>query len=493
MISPTLESFKRKINSGNLIPIFKNIDINIENPSLILKNISSEENVYLLESYEGPLKWSRYSFIGFDPKLIISSKKNRISIKQNNRTKTINGDIFKEIKKIMKKYKPVASKSLPRFYGGLVGFFSYDIISEIEKIPRASNKDTKFPDCNLMFSDSLIILDNVKNSAKIVVNVEVKKNANLEKIYKNSIKKINDIEKKIKCNKRIINKLSSNLSNKKNKIFSNFKSPDFIKAVKKIKKYVNNGDIIQAVISQRWATKYNHDPIDLYSALRDLNPSPYMFYIKNKSNYIIGASPEVLVRVDKGVVETRPIAGTRPRGKNKLQDKNLEKDLLKDPKERAEHVMLVDLARNDMSKVCNSGSVKVTNMMSIERYSHVMHIVSNVKGTLNKNNDSIDVFKACFPAGTLSGAPKIRAMEIISELEPNNRGPYGGSVGYFGFSGNMDMSITIRSFYIDNNVLYFQAGAGIVADSNPKMELKETINKSGAMVKAINKTYEKKN
>ena len=493
MISPTLESFKKKINNGNLIPIFKNIDINIENPSLILKNISSEENIYLLESYEGPLKWSRYSFIGFNPKLIISSKKNRISIKQNNRTKTINGDIFKEIKKIMKKYRPVASKSLPRFYGGLVGFFSYDIISEIEKIPRASNKDTKFPDCNLMFSDSLIILDNVKNSAKIVVNVEVKKNANLEKIYKNSIKKINNIEKKIKCNTRIINKLSSNLSKKKNKIFSNFKSPDFIKAVKKIKNYVNNGDIIQAVISQRWATKYNYDPIDLYSALRDLNPSPYMFYIKNKSNYIIGASPEVLVRVDKGVVETRPIAGTRPRGKNKLQDKNLEKDLLKDPKERAEHVMLVDLARNDMSKVCNSGSVKVTNMMSIERYSHVMHIVSNVKGTLNKNNDSIDVFKACFPAGTLSGAPKIRAMEIISELEPNNRGPYGGSVGYFGFSGNMDMSITIRSFYIDNNVLYFQAGAGIVADSNPKMELKETINKSGAMVKAINKTYEKKN
>ena len=344
-----------------------------------------------------------------------------------------------------------------------------------------------------MFSDSLIILDNVKNSAKIVVNVEVKKNANLEKIYKNSIKKINDIEKKIKCNTKIINKLSSNLSKKKIKIFSNFKSPDFIKAVKKIKNYVNNGDIIQAVISQRWATKYNYDPIDLYSALRDLNPSPYMFYIKNKSNYIIGASPEVLVRVDKGVVETRPIAGTRPRGKNKLQDKNLEKDLLKDPKERAEHVMLVDLARNDMSKVCSSGSVKVTNMMSIERYSHVMHIVSNVKGTLNKNNDSIDVFKACFPAGTLSGAPKIRAMEIISELEPNNRGPYGGSVGYFGFSGNMDMSITIRSFYIDNNVLYFQAGAGIVADSNPKMELKETINKSGAMLKAINKTYEKKN
>tara|TARA_B100001248_G_scaffold74628_1_gene53312 strand:- start:7779 stop:9251 length:1473 start_codon:yes stop_codon:yes gene_type:complete len=490
MISPTLESFKKKINNGNLIPIFKKIDLDLTNPSLILKNISSEENVYLLESYEGPLKWSRYSFIGFNPKLIISSKKNRITIKQNHKIKKINGDIFIEIKKIMKKYKPVVSKSLPRFYGGLVGFFSYDIISEIEKIPRAVNNDTKFPDCSLMLSDSLIILDNVKNSAKIVVNVEVKKNANLEKIYNSSIKKINDIEKKIKQNSKITNRLSSNSLSKKNKILSNFKSSDFIKAVKRIKKYVNNGDVIQTVISQRWVTKYEHDPIDLYSALRELNPSPYMFYIKNKNNYIIGASPEVLVRVDKGVVETRPIAGTKPRGKNKLADKNFERDLLKDPKEKAEHIMLVDLARNDMSKVCNYGSVKVTDMMSIERYSHVMHIVSNVKGILNKNNDSIDVFKACFPAGTLSGAPKIRAMQIISELEPNNRGPYGGSVGYFGFSGNMDMSITIRSFYINNSALYFQAGAGIVADSNPKMELKETINKSGAMLKAINKTYE---
>ena len=265
---------------------------------------------------------------------------------------------------------------------------------------------------------------------------------------------------------------------------------DFLKNVKKAINYIRLGDILQVVLSQRWKLEFKNHPFSFYRALRKTNPSPYMFYIKNKNNYIIGASPEVLVRVDKGVVETRPIAGTKPRGKNKLADKNFERDLLKDPKEKAEHIMLVDLARNDMSKVCNYGSVKVTDMMSIERYSHVMHIVSNVKGILNKNNDSIDVFKACFPAGTLSGAPKIRAMQIISELEPNNRGPYGGSVGYFGFSGNMDMSITIRSFYINNSALYFQAGAGIVADSNPKMELKETINKSGAMLKAINKTYE---
>ena len=486
MISPTLENFKRKTSAGNLIPIYKKISLDFENPSLILKNISNEKNVYLLESYEGPLKWARYSFMGFNPKLIINSKGNKITFNRNGKIKKIKGNIFNEIKKIMSKYKPVKVRSLPRFSGGLVGFFSYDIISEIENIPKAKNRDTSFPDCNFMLSDSLIIFDNVERTVKIVVNIKIRKNSNIDKLYNNGLKKIKDIEKKLRSNTTFTSK-----KNKiKRKILSNFKSENFMNSVKKIKNYVNNGDVIQTVISQRWKTDYDNDPIELYSALRELNPSPYMFYIKNDKNYIIGASPEVLVRVDKKIVETRPIAGTRPRGKNNREDKKMEKELLADPKERAEHIMLVDLARNDMSKVCNHGSVRVTDMMTIERYSHVMHIVSNVKGIMNKEKDSIDVFQACFPAGTLSGAPKIRAMEIISELEPNNRGPYGGSVGYLGFSGNMDMSITIRSFYIDNNKLYFQAGAGIVADSNPKMELKETINKSGAMLKAVEKTDE---
>ena len=350
--------------------------------------------------------------------------------------------------------------------------------------------DIKFPDCNFMFSDSLIIFDNLKKNAMVVVNVEINKKSDLNKVYSKAIKKIEQIESKL--NKKVgictLNKYNSN----HNRIKSNFKSIDFERNVKKIKDYVLKGDVIQTVISQRWKTKYKHNPIDLYFSLRKLNPSPYMFFIKNKDTYIIGASPEVLVRVENNIVETRPIAGTRPRGKTMKEDKKLELELLSDPKEKAEHIMLVDLSRNDISKVCDTGTVKVTDFMTIERYSHVMHIVSNVKGKLNNKYNSIDVFKACFPAGTLSGAPKIRAMQIINELEPNRRGPYGGSVGYIGFSGNMDMSITIRSFYMNKDDLYFQAGAGIVADSKPKMELKETINKSGAMLKAIKDTYGKK-
>jgi len=490
MILPSLENFKKLSSKGNLIPVYKKIKIDVENPSMFLKKIQNEENIYLLESYEGPKKWSRYSFMGFNPKYIFSSFKNKIKISGTNKSKQITGCPFDELKKIIKKYKPVKLKTLPRFYGGFVGFFSYEIISQIERIPRFTKDDTNFPDCNFMFSDSLVIFDNLKKSAKVVVNVEVNKKNDLTNLYLKAIKKIELIEKKlnIESDTNTLTKFSNN----KNKIKSNFKPIDFEKNVKKIKDYVLKGDVIQAVISQRWKTKYKHNPIDLYFSLRKLNPSPYMFFIKNKDTYIIGASPEVLVRVENNIVETRPIAGTRPRGKNIKEDKKLELELLSDPKEKAEHIMLVDLSRNDISKVCNTGTVKVTDFMTIEKYSHVMHIVSNVKGKLNNKFNSIDVFKACFPAGTLSGAPKIRAMQIINELEPNRRGPYGGSVGYIGFSGNMDMSITIRSFYMNKDDLYFQAGAGIVADSKPKMELKETINKSGAMLKAIKDTYGKK-
>ena len=490
MILPSLESFKKLASKGNLIPVYKKIKIDVENPSMFLKNIQNEENIYLLESYEGPKKWSRYSFMGFNPKYIFSSYKNKIKISGTNKSKQITGCPFDELKKIIKKYKPVKLKTLPRFYGGFVGFFSYEIISQIEKIPRFTKDDINFPDCNFMFSDSLVIVDNLKKSAKVVVNIEVNKKNDLKNLYLKAIKKIELIEKKlnIESDTNILTKFNG----AKNKIKSNFKPIDFERNVKKIKEYVLKGDVIQTVISQRWKTKYKHNPIDLYFSLRKLNPSPYMFFIKNKDTYIIGASPEVLVRVENDIVETRPIAGTRPRGKNIREDKKLELELLSDPKEKAEHIMLVDLSRNDISKVCNTGTVKVTDFMTIEKYSHVMHIVSNVKGKLNNKFNSIDVFKACFPAGTLSGAPKIRAMQIINELEPNRRGPYGGSVGYIGFSGNMDMSITIRSFYMNKDDLYFQAGAGIVADSKPKMELKETINKSGAMLKAIKDTYGKK-
>ena len=386
MISLTLENFKALSKKGNLIPIFKEISLDYDNPLSILKKISSKKYCFLLETSDGPEKWSQYSFLGFDPNLIISSEK------------------------------------MVRF---LIG-------------PKKKN-----------WCQS---------------KIEHDKTAKTNKVKDNKFKKTTS------------------------PIKSNFTKSNFMSAVKKIKSYVKKGDVIQTVVSQRWETKYEDDPINLYRSLRKLNPSPYMFYLKMEKSLIVGASPEVLVRLENDKVESRPIAGTRPRGIDTEEDLKMEKDLLSDPKELAEHVMLVDLARNDISRVCKNSTVNVTEMMSIERYSHVMHIVSHVEGLIDKKKDAFDLLKSTFPAGTLSGAPKIRAMQIINELEPNQRGPYGGSVGYFGFSGNMDMSIVIRSFYIKNKTLYFQAGAGIVADSIPKNEYDETKNKSKAMLNAIRKS-----
>ena len=488
MISLTLENFRKLSRKGNLIPIFKEVDLDYDNPLSILKKISDKEHCFLLESSAGPEKWAQYSFIGFDPKLIITSHNNKIKIKPRNKNQqSIKGNIFLELKKIMKDFKPVNVPGLPRFYGGLVGFFSYEVINQIEKIKNTPEKDISFPDSCFMLTDSVVIFDNINKSAKIVINVHLKEKVDIKKVYNEALKQISMIEKLLKKSVKNPYGLKSISKNSKPKIKSNYKQSNFLAAVRKVKKYVREGDVIQTVISQRWETEYQDNPINLYRSLRVLNPSPYMFFLKMKQNYIIGASPEVLIRLENNKVESRPIAGTRPRGETQIKDQYYEKDLLSDPKELAEHVMLVDLARNDISKVCKSGTVKVSEMMTVERYSHVMHIVSHVEGKMKKNKDCFDLFKAAFPAGTLSGAPKIRAMEIIDELEPKARGPYGGSVGYFGFSGNMDMSIVIRSFYLDKKKLYFQAGAGIVADSIPIKEFEETQNKSKAMLRAIEK------
>tara|TARA_Y100001936_G_scaffold253353_1_gene317472 strand:+ start:13869 stop:15350 length:1482 start_codon:yes stop_codon:yes gene_type:complete len=487
MISLTLENFRRTLKDANLIPVFKEINLDYDNPLSILKKINKNRHCFLLESSNGPEKWSQFSFIGFNPKMIIKSYENRIeTILDTGKKTTETGSPIKKLKSIMSEFKAAKVENLPRFYGGLVGFFSYEIIRQIENLPAPKLRDTDFPDCCFMLTDSVIIFDNISKTAKIVINVHVKDKGKYKTYYSSALKSINKIEKILKGAIEDPYK-EKNKKENKIKITSNFKKDNFLQSVKRIKEYVKRGDVIQTVISQRWSTNYNDDPINLYRALRILNPSPYMFYIKIDKSYIVGASPEVLVRLDKRKVESRPIAGTRPRGSDETKDRFNEKDLLSDPKELAEHIMLVDLARNDLSKVCNFGSVEVDEMMTIERYSHVMHIVSHVQGELKKSKDAFDVFSACFPAGTLSGAPKIRAMEIINELEPNNRGPYGGSVGYFGFSGNMDMSITIRSFYLEGKKLFFQAGAGIVADSKPINEFNETINKSEAMLRAIKK------
>jgi anthranilate synthase component 1 len=381
----------------------------------------------------------------------------------------------------------VVSSDLPRFHGGAVGYFSYDIVRFIERLPEVGKDELCLWDSVFMITDSVLVFDNVSHKIKVISNAYVSNPSDAKKAYDEAIEKIENIIEKLRSPALLYKKTVEKKTRGKNQleIKSNFEPKEFMEAVKKTKEYIQAGDIIQAVISQRWKAKLDVSPFDLYRALRVLNPSPYMFYLKMGSDFLVGSSPEVMVRVEGDRIETRPIAGTRPRGRDEKEDIELEKELLEDPKERAEHIMLVDLARNDLGRVAEIGTVKVNELMTVERYSHVMHIVSNVVAKLAEGKDAFDVIKATFPAGTLSGAPKVRAMEIIEEMEPSRRGAYGGAVGYFSFSGNMDTCITIRTFVIKGDEIYIQAGAGIVADSDPEREYNETVNKVKALIRAI--------
>ncbi len=396
-----------------------------------------------------------------------------------------------EIKKIMKDFRAVTVSGLPRFYGGLVGFIGYDTVRFFENIPDKNPDDLKLPDSMFILTDTILIFDHVNHTIKIVNNIVLpQKTQRLSKgkltaIYHNAVEKIESIqrdfmkpvvEKETKAAKRL----------KKINIASNFKKTEFQNIVNKAKTYIKRGDIIQVVLSQRLRLKIERGCLEVYRNLRSLNPSPYMYFLKLKDVILIGSSPEMLVRCEDGLVQTRPIAGTMPRGKTEEEDKILEKELLNDKKERAEHLMLVDLGRNDLGRVCRTGTVEVNEFMNIEKYSHVMHLVSEVRGKLdNKKYDIYDVLRATFPAGTVSGSPKIRAMEIIDELENLRRGPYAGCVGYFSFSHNMDTCITIRTIVVKGASAYIQAGAGIVSDSIPEREYFESVNKAKALIEAI--------
>jgi len=488
MISPSFTEFKKKLKKGNLIPIWQEVLADFDTPVSAFKKIESGKYSFLLESVEGGEKWGRYSFLGSEPSVIFKSKNGNIEITEKGKTKKSHGDPIDALRNLLSRYKPVTTPELPRFHGGAVGYFSYDIVRHIEKLPEIVVDDLGLWDSLFMITDLVLVFDNVSHKIKIIYNAYVPDAKKARQAYDTAVSKIEDIVKKLR---RPV-KHYKNDTNKKigkgsgtPKLKSNFKPKDYKEAVKKTKEYIKAGDIIQAVIAQRWKTKLDVDPFDLYRSLRVLNPSPYMFYLNTQSETLVGSSPEVMVRVEEGEVESRPIAGTRPRGKTEKEDLKLEKELLADPKERAEHIMLVDLARNDLGRISDTGTVKVDELMIIERYSHVMHIVSNVISNLSRKKDAFDVLKATFPAGTLSGAPKVRAMEIIEEMEPSRRGAYGGAVGYFSFSGNMDTCITIRTFVIKDNEIYIQAGAGIVADSNPEKEYQESVNKVKALVKAI--------
>jgi anthranilate synthase component I len=483
-----LDDFLAKASSGSTIGIYREILADMETPVSAFRKIADNEYAFLLESVEGGERLARYSFLGSGTNKVIRSKNNNLDVMKNGSSYSVNiksgKDMLDVLEDEFKQIKYISNPSLPKFCGGAVGYLGYDGVRFFEELPVLTDDDLNMPDCLFFFTDSLLIFDHVQHKIKIVVNAEIGDNP--EEDYNNAIIKIEEIMQKLRKPYPYHNNAAKE---SELEIKSNFSKEDFKQAVEKCKEYILDGDIIQAVLSQRFQTPISCDSFDIYRALRSLNPSPYMYYLVCDDIKLIGSSPEILVTANDGIVTTRPIAGTRPRGLTSEEDSILQAELISDQKELAEHIMLVDLGRNDIGRVSKFGSVEVNELMQIERYSHVMHIVSNVKGELDDNHNQFDVLRSCFPAGTVSGAPKIRAMEIIEELEPTRRGSYAGCIGYFSYSGNMDTCITIRTIMVKDGIAYIQAGAGIVADSVPENEYLETQNKAMAMVNAIKEAH----
>ncbi len=486
MFQPSLEEFKKRAKKGNLIPVYREILADMETPVSAFLKIDDGKHSFLLESMEGGEKWARYSFLGSRPSVVVRSfGRNAEVIRNGKKERTIfERDPLEVIKKVLAEYHPVPDPSLPRFFGGAVGFMGYDVVRFFEELPEREKSSLGLPDVFFMITDTLVIFDNVTHRLRVVSNAHVKGRA-VEASYKEATAKIDRLVRKIRTGVKGQGTRGKKRTKGSSPLSSNFTQAQYEQAVLKAKEYIKAGDIFQVVPSQRFETKIKIEPFEIYRSLRLINPSPYMYFLRCGDATVVGASPEVMVRLEGGRIDLRPIAGTRRRGASEEEDAALAEELLADPKERAEHIMLVDLGRNDVGRVSEAGSVNVSELMVIERYSHVMHIVSNVRGSLARGKDSYDVIRACFPAGTVSGAPKIRAMEIIDELEPTRRGPYAGAVGYFGFSGNMDTCITIRTLVIKDGVAYIQAGGGVVADSDPAAEYQETVNKAKAMMRAV--------
>ncbi len=464
----------------NRIPLVLETFADLDTPLSLYLKLANKPFSYLLESVQGGERFGRYSIIGLPAKTRIVAHDNQVQVLENNVVvETVeNTNPLDFVKSYQARYKTPPYEGLPRFTGGLAGYFGYETVRYIEKRLAGVQKPDAInvPDVLLMVSEEIAVVDNLSSKLYFIVYA----NTDQENAYDTALNRLNDLAKMLRKNVTIPESSPSETS----VATSEFGEDNFKAAVKKAQQYILDGDIMQVVLSQRMSQKFTAPPLSLYRALRSLNPSPYMFYYDMGDHHVVGASPEILVRLENGTVTARPIAGTRPRGKTREQDLALAVELLADPKERAEHVQLMDLGRNDVGRVAQTGSVKVTDNMMIERYSHVMHIVSNVEGKLKAGMDAIDVIKATFPAGTVSGAPKVRAMEIIDELEPSKRGIYAGAVGYLGFNGDMDVAIAIRTGVIKNNMLYVQAGAGIVADSVPQSEWEETQNKAKAVLRA---------
>ncbi len=483
MFFPTLDNFCALATTGNLIPVYREIMADMDTPVSAFKKLDDGQFSYLLESIEGGEKWGRYSFLGSSPAVVIRSKGNLVETINNGVTSRLQAtDPLNCIRELLAQYTPVEVDGLPRFFGGAVGYMGYDMVRHFEDLPNEKPALLDAYDSYFMITDTIVIFDTMRQKVKVVSNAHISEDSTPEQAYQSAKEKIDAIIERLRAP---LPQPVAATPNKSVEFKSNISREEFELSVEKAKEYVRSGDIIQVVLSQRFSGELSADPLDIYRVLRTLNPSPYMFFLRLEDTVIAGASPEVMVRKEGRHVELRPIAGTRPRGATPEADALLAEELLADPKERAEHVMLVDLGRNDLGRVCATGSVTVSELMLIERYSHVMHIVSNVQGELSGNRDAFDLVRATFPAGTLSGAPKIRAMQIIDELEPVRREIYGGAVGYFSFSGNMDLCITIRTLIIKDGKVHLQAGAGIVADSDPAAEWQETVNKGMAVIRAV--------
>jgi anthranilate synthase component I len=486
VIFPSLDDVKKLSAHGNVIPVCKTILADTETPvSVWMKLFRNEKYGFLLESVEGQDTVARYSFLSGAPFMTFSCRAKSWKV-EGKRTESGEGDPLGKLRALMATYQPVAVEGIPRFCGGAVGFFSYDAIRLRESIPDKNPKDDPLDDAFFGFYQDLIVFDNSEHRLLLITNMFLDKETDLAAAYKDALYRLGGIEDRM-----AVRLQTTHLTVGKGATpVSNFKQADFEAAVEKCRDYIRAGDIFQVVLSQRFTVDVDADPFDLYRILRVVNPSPYMYFMNVEGTSVIGASPEMLVRVEEGRLEMRPIAGTRPRGKTAEDDERLIKELLADPKERAEHIMLVDLGRNDVGRVSKAGSVRVEEMMHIEKYSHVMHIVSNVRGELAEGCDAFDALFSCFPAGTLSGAPKIRAMEIIDELEPVKRGLYGGALGYIDWSGTMDTCIVIRTIVYQGKTAVIQAGAGIVADSDAKREYHETLHKASALFAAIARAAE---
>lgn len=483
MYYPDFTSFQKLATQGNLIPVYREIMADLDTPVSAFKKIDDGTYAFLLESIEGGEKWARYTFLGSNPAVVIRTIGNSVELIEEGAASQVTcDDPLDFVRKYLSRYQPVVLDGVPRFFGGAVGYLGYDMVRHFEVLPSAKEAQIGAYDSYFMITDTILIFDNVSQKIKVVSNAHLGEGASVADAYAQATAKIDALIKKLKTPLPVQDNAPPG---EKASFVSGISRSDFEQAVERAKEYVRAGDVFQVVLSQRFSAKLTVDPFDIYRVLRTLNPSPYMFFLRLENTLVVGASPEVMVRREGSRVELRPIAGTRPRGADAAEDRAMEEDMLSDPKERAEHVMLVDLGRNDLGRVCRTGTVQVSELMVVERYSHVMHIVSNVQGELEEGRDAFDVVRAAFPAGTLSGAPKVRAMEIINELEPVRREVYGGAVGYFSFSGNMDLAIAIRTLVIKDGMVHLQAGAGIVADSVPAAEYQETVNKAMAVVKAI--------